>query len=161
MPRPRRAYVDTSVFGGTQDEEFRVPSVRFFERAARGEFLVLLSRVTLDELAGAPPDVQSVLTDLPPQSVDRLPVEVEREARGLADAYIAAEVLGPTRWDDAMHVAAATVGRANLVLSWNFRHIVNYDRIHGFNRVNELQGYSPVEIYSPLELMYGDQDEDV
>ena len=53
---------------------------------------------------------------------------------------------------DAIHVAAVTVARADLVLSWNFRHIVNYDRIHKYNGVNALNGYPPIEIHSPLEM---------
>ena len=62
---------------------------------------------------------------------------------------------------DKSHVAAATVARADLILSWNFKHIVNYDRIHKYNGVNALNGYKAIEIHSPLELVYGDEDEDI
>jgi len=70
----------------------------------------------------------------------------------LAQAYIDAGILSSSRMADAIHVAAATVARADLILSWNFRHIVNYDRIRKFNGVNALNGYPPIEIYSPLEV---------
>ena len=68
-------------------------------------------------------------------------------------------VLGPARHDDAAHVAIATAARADMILSWNFRHIVNYDKIHQFNRINERRGYPPIEIHSPLEVIYGNDDE--
>ena len=79
----------------------------------------------------------------------------------LAQAYVSAGVVGHANQTDALHVAAATVARADLVLSWNFRHIVNYNRIRGYNGVNALNGYPPIEIHSPLELDHGDEGEDV
>ena len=62
---------------------------------------------------------------------------------------------------DARHVAAATVARADLLLSWNFKHFVNYERIQKFNGVNILRGYTAVDIRSPLELGDANEDEDV
>lgn len=70
-------------------------------------------------------------------------------------------VLGSRRVADAVKVAAATVARADLMLSWNFRHLVNFKRIQKFNGVNALKGYGRIEIHSPLEISYGDDDQDV
>ena len=145
-----RVYVDTSVFGGTADEEFAVASRRFFNRVHRGEFVVLVSQLTLDELTGAPDEVQQVLKDLPCGCI--VQIAADEEAMTLAQAYIDAGILGSSRIADAIHVATATVARAELILSWNFRHIVNYDRIRKYNGVNALKGYPPVEIHSPLEM---------
>jgi predicted nucleic acid-binding protein len=157
--RPPRVYVDTSVFGGSQDVEFDTDSQRFFDRVRAGDFEVLVSRMVLEELASAPSHVQGVLRTLPP---DRFVVlERTAETLRLADAYIDAGVLTASKRTDALHVAAATVARADLILSWNFRHMVNYDRIRGFSAVNLMQGYHPVDIRSPQELAYGREDEDV
>jgi len=145
-----RVYVDTSVFGGTADEEFAVASRRFFNRVHRGEFMVLVSQVTLDELTGAPDNVQQVLKDVPHSSL--VQVVANEEATALAQAYLDAGILSSSAIADAIHVATATVAGADVILSWNFRHIVNYDRIHKYNGVNALQGYPPVEIHSPLEM---------
>ena len=158
MRRPPRVYVDTSVFGGTQDEEFREPSRRFFEQVKAGGYVILTSATTLRELAGAPEAVRNVLADVPEGSVLEIPEQVEQEARALVEAYIAERVLGEAREADAMHVAVASVAEADLLLSWNFRHIVNYDRIRKFNAVNALNGYPEIEIRSPLEVVYGDED---
>jgi len=150
-----RVYVDTSVFGGTQDDEFIVASNDFFEQVRLGAYVVLLSDETQRELAASPEAVQDVWLDLPPASVEL--IGLDDEARSLADEYINARVLGEASIADALHVAAATVANADLILSWNFRHIVNYNRIRGFNSVNVRMGYRAMTILSPREV--GDEAE--
>ena len=61
---------------------------------------------------------------------------------------------------DALHVALATVAGCALIVSWNFRHIVNYRRIPMYNAVNTLQGFGDLAIFSPLEVI-ADEDEDI
>ncbi|MDY7009912.1 MAG: PIN domain-containing protein [Planctomycetota bacterium] len=154
-----RVYVDTSVFGGTQDDEFADVSRCFFERVKVGDFIVLVSRMILREVSRAPKKVQLVLESLDPDSVEY--VEENAEIDALANAYIEAGILGQSSRDDAVHVATATIAGANLVLSWNFKHIVNYDRIHKYNAINLLNGYQQIEIRSPLEMTYGDENKDI
>jgi predicted nucleic acid-binding protein len=151
-----RAYVDTSVFGGTQDDEFAEASEQFFRQVRKGAFVILVSALTTDELDGSPEDVRRVLRDLPPEQIE--PVVLSEEVRELAAEYVRAGVLGPASMDDATHVAAATVARADLIVSWNFRHIVNYNRIRGFNAVNVRKGYRPITILSPREVIDVDED---
>lgn len=154
-----RVYVDTSVFGGTQDEEFAEASNRFFERVKNGEFVVLVSETTYRELTNAPEEVRRVLAALPNECVEEL--FVEDDAESLAEAYVSAGVLARGAEDDARHVATATVAKADLILSWNFRHIVNYDLIRKFNAVNLLNGYKPLDVHSPLEVEYGGENKNV
>lgn len=154
-----RVYVDNSVFGGTHDEQFAEASGHFFEWVRQGGCVVLVSRVVLDEIEGAPKEVRQVLADLPAGSTEEVPVD--DEVNELAQAYVDAGVVASRRIADATHVAAATVARADLVLSWNFRHLVDFRRIQKFNGVNALRGYGRIEIHSPLEISYGDEDEDV
>ena len=150
-----RVYVDTSVFGGTQDDEFVVESNGFCEQVRLGAYVVLLSDETQRELAASPEAVQDVWLDLPAASVEL--IGLDDEARSLADEYVNAGVLGEASIADALHVAAATVANADLILSWNFRHIVNYNRIRGFNSVNVRMGYRAMTILSPREV--GDEAE--
>lgn len=151
--RKPRVYVDTSVFGGVDDEKFAAASRRFFDLVIEGAFKVLFSVQTSTELEDAPPTVNQVLPGLPPDCVEEVPVD--EQVYELAEAYINAGALGEGSREDAVHVAAATVAGADLVLSWNFRHIVRYDRIRMFNGVNALKGYRPLDIRSPLEVDYG------
>lgn len=159
MAHKIRVYVDTSVFGGAQDEEFAGTTRRFFEHVCRGKFRVLISQITADELADAPAAVQAILKELPDLAIER--VTAGNDVLELAAAYMDARVLGPSQRADAIHVATATLARADLILSWNFKHIVNVDRIHKFNAVNLMRGCPQIDIRSPLEVEYGDESEDV
>ncbi len=69
------------------------------------------------------------------------------------DAYLAARILGSASLRDAEHVAAATVARADLLVSWNFKHIVHFDKIAGFNEVNQRLGYGAIRIHAPPEVV--------
>lgn len=146
-----RVYVDTSVFGGTQDDEFCEPSLHFFRAVAHGAYGVLVSDMTYDELAPAPEPVRAVLEAIPEDCIDFVPITPEAE--DLAQAYIKGGALGQSSQEDALHVALATVAGADLILSWNFKHIVNYQRIRKFNAMNILQGYKTLDIRSPLEIV--------
>lgn len=76
----------------------------------------------------------------------------------LRDAYLAAKVVGPRWSDDAAHVATATVARADLIVSWNFRHLVKWEKIRKFNAVNLAMGYPVMTILSPREVIRDDEE---
>lgn len=63
-------------------------------------------------------------------------------------------IVGPGSRSDALHVALATIGRVDVMVSWNFKHIVNLNRIRLFNAVNLEQGYGLIEIRTPMEVLY-------
>ncbi len=156
--RTPRIYADTSVFGGVFDTEFTEASERFFAAVRNGSIRLILSDVVARELAEAPDRVQRLLLDLPPAHVER--ISEQDESLALRDAYLADGVVG-RRWEgDAMHVAVATVCRADVLVSWNFRHLVRLDRIRGFNAANLRLGYAQIEIRSPMEVAY-ETEEDV
>ncbi len=157
--RRLRAYIDNSVISGTQDEEFSEASLRFFDLVRRGEFVVLVSAVTFRELDRAPDVVREFWGGLPPGCVEEVPVN--EEVNALAQEYVGAGVLGRASIEDALHVAAATVAGSDLILSWNFGHIVSFNRIMGFNGVNVANGYRSLTILSPQEVGHEDQEEDV
>jgi hypothetical protein len=148
--RPLRVYVDTSVFGGVHDEEFREPSERFFAAIRGGAFVVLVSEVLALEITSAPDFVQHTFEA---HRAHAEALEITDEATALAEAYLAAGVVPATSRVDALHVALASVARADAVVSWNFKHLVQLRRIRGFHAVNVLRGYPLIEIRSPLEVI--------
>jgi predicted nucleic acid-binding protein len=149
--KPLRVYADTSVIGGCHDSEFAADSLRLMKLVQRGRLVLLLSDVVITELAGAPAPVQAVLKSLPANGVEK--VEISEEVMDLRDAYLKARILGP-RWSaDAAHVAAATVARADAIVSWNFQHIVRLDKMKAYNQVNLLRGYGILTIVTPKEVM--------
>ena len=155
--RSLRIYIDTSVYGGLHDEEFAAPTKAFFEAIKDQGCVILASQVTIDELDGAPEAVRSSFQEWMAGTYVEVPITSDVEE--LAQAYVDAEVLGEASFADAIHVAAATVARADVIVSWNFKHIVNYNRIRKFNGVNALKGYTQIDIRSPLEME--DEDENV
>jgi len=154
-----RVCADTSVFGGTQDEEFAEATKRFLERVNEGEYRLIISSMTHDELESAPAEVTEFVENLAEGTYEE--INMDDEMQELAKAYISAGALGRASEYDAFHVAAATVAKADLILRRNFRHIVNYDRRKRFNSVNLLNGYATMDIRSPKELEYGDKDQDI
>ena len=118
----------------------------------------MISDATLVELAGAPGEVRRVIEDLPKACLEL--VHQNEESEALAEEYIRHEVLAPRMLADAQHIAVASIARVDVLVSWNFRHIVNLDRIHGFNAVNLRLGYPILEIRSPMEV-WKDENEDV
>jgi hypothetical protein len=146
-----RVYTDTSVLGGCEDEEFAEHSVRLMEGFVRGERVLVLSNLTVQELAAAPADVRRRLAAVPEAHIETL--QLDAEARELAEAYIAADVLTDKMRADAQHIAIATVARVDVLVSWNFKHIVNLQRIHGYNSVNLRKGYPMMEIRTPREVL--------
>ncbi len=153
-----RIYADTSVIGGCLDEEFRAASIRLIERSRTGDALLVISDITLAELAGAPSRVRSVIEDLPKACVEF--VRQDEESEALAEEYIKRGVVSRRMLADAQHIAVAAMAKVDVMVSWNFRHIVNLERIRGFNAVNLQSGYPMLEIRSPLEV-WKDDAEDV
>ena len=151
MKRPMLIYADTSVFGGALDREFSAFSELFFARVRAGGVELVVSPVVLDELEGAPGDVQAFFGELSPL-VRR--VDIGDEAYVLRRAYMRARIVGP-RWEtDALHVAVATVSGCRAIVSWNFKHIVNFKRIPLYNGVNQTEGYGPIAIHTPPEVVF-------
>ena len=151
MARRLLAYADTSVIGGCEDDEFREPSVRLWDTFTSGRHRLALSALTARELEGAPPAVRAWLDRVPAEHLVAL--ADSDEATDLAQVYLGRGIVGPGSTADAMHVALASVARVDVIVSWNFRHIVNLGRIRLFHAINLERGYDLVEIRSPREVL--------
>ena len=145
----QRIYIDTSVFGGYFDEEFREHTIPLFDRIKAGEFIILYSTVTQDELENAPEKVKDLVKSLRADLTEF--IEITDEAIDLTTEYITEKVVGQTIYADCLHIALAAINRADFLVSWNFKHIVNIERIRGYNSVNIKNGYKQLEIRSPRE----------
>lgn len=142
-------YVDTSVFGGNFDEEFELWSKKFFKEALDRSIILLKSEVVDDELSGAPIFVQEFIEEIPSQNIRN--ILLTEEAVLLAEEYIQENVVGKSSRADCLHIAIATLEKADLLVSWNFKHIVNIEKIHGYNAVNLKKGFQTLEIRNPRE----------
>ncbi len=89
---------------------------------------------------------------------ERERTELTEEAILLAESYLAENVVGKSSRTDCYHIAIATVLKADILVSWNFKHIVNIQRIRGYNAVNLLRGYQTIEIRTPREIFDYEND---
>jgi predicted nucleic acid-binding protein len=150
----QRIYIDTSVVGGYFDEEFKEATIKLFERLDNNEIIFVVSDLLDLELINAPQQVREHLLKYSADKFQR--IELTEEAIKLADTYINEKIVGKTSLEDCRHIAMATIHKVDVLASWNFKHIVNLDRIKGYNSVNLRLGYSMIEIRSPKDLVnYG------
>ncbi len=144
-------YIDTSVVGGVFDEEFELWTNIFFNKVRDDEFKIAVSELLVEELRPAPDYVRDFIETLSDDQV--VVARYDDEARELADKYQEAGIVGPTSLADCRHIAIATVNNIRILASWNFKHIVNLNKIQLYNAVNIREGYIPLEIRTPRELI--------
>jgi predicted nucleic acid-binding protein len=157
--KPIRVYADTSVFGGVYDEEFSTASRTFFEQVRDGRFALVTSATVRGELESGPAMVRKLFDD-----VSRLATTagVSDDVIRLRDSYLGTGIVSERYSDDALHVALASVSGCAALVSWNFQHIVHFERIPLYNAVNEVNGFQRIAICSPLEVIsYEDEKQDV
>jgi len=147
----KRVYVDTSVVGGMFDVEFEQLTKPFWNAVQSGEIVVIISDLLESEVKKAPNNVRDFFDLLPETQIQR--VAATDEAKELATRYIAEHVVGKTSFDDCVHIALGTIHRADYLVSWNFKHIVNVNRIRGYNSVNMKLGYPQIDIRTPYEVI--------
>lgn len=148
----QRFYIDTSVWGGIFDKEFEQETILLFDMAKKEPIECLYSDITESELAKAPEKVWLFFETFP----NKQKIEITPEVLKLAETYVNENVVGNTSFDDCVHIATATIHRADLLVSWNFKHIVNVYRIRGYNAINMKLGYPILNIHSPKEIVgYG------
>jgi predicted nucleic acid-binding protein len=146
-----RIYIDTSVVGGYFDEEFQEDTKRFYKWFEENDIAFVISDLLDIELINAPEKVRNSLDKYDISKFER--IKLSQESIVLANEYIKHKVVGISSLEDCRHIAMATVHKVDYVVSWNFKHIVNIDRIIGYNSVNLMLEYEPVEIYTPFQLL--------
>jgi len=152
----KKVYIDTSVFGGYFDSEFEEQTKPFFDKIKSKQTVILVSSILELGIYKAPEHIIDFFESLPEVLVER--VELTDEAKQLAELYIADRVVGKTSIADCQHIALATINKADVLASWNFKHIVNLERIRGYNSVNFREGYQMTEIRTPNEIFSDEEN---
>ena len=147
----QRIYIDTSIGGGYFDEEFKEATRMLFQRFENKEIKFVVSELLDLELIKAPLHVRELLFNYPSDYFER--VDLTEEAIRLADTYIEEKVVGKTSIEDCFHIALATTNKSDILVSWNFKHIVNVFKIRGYNAVNVKFGYSQIDLRSPKDIL--------
>jgi len=154
-------YIETTVWSFALADDvpdYRADTEDFLDRCRRRVFQPFVSTLVLDEISRAETPLRENLEQLVAGIRPTLFTPTAR-ALELADAFLAARVVPPSKPDDAGHVAAAFDRRLDILVSWNFRHIANVRRAERFNAVAVLEGYNHVlRIVSPAEVLYAEDD---
>jgi hypothetical protein len=151
-----KIYIDTSVIGGYFDKEFDKETKLFFEKVIETNTILLVSNLLEFELIAAPQFIRDFYENLPKEKIVK--IETSEEAQSLAQMYIDEKIVGKTSLLDCQHIATATLNYADVLVSWNFKHIVNLMRIKGYNSINLREGYHTLEIRTPKEI-FSDENE--
>ena len=144
-------YIDTSVWGGYWDKEFKEDTRDFFNYMEKDNVVAIYSNITVDELEGAPQRVKRLIKEL--EGIKKTYIEVNDEERNLASFYIKEGSLSKKCEYDALHIALASICKADALVSWNFKHMVNFIRIQQYNSINLKLGYRMIDIRSPKEML--------
>ncbi len=151
-----RIYLDTSVIGGCFDEEFAKWSKGLMKDFRLGNFRPVLSEIVAVEIENAPKIVRQQYYDLLDNEAEV--VMIDPKVIELVALYKKGRILGARFENDMLHIALATVNQVDILVSWNFKHIVRFDMIRKFNSINEKAGYKAIAIYSPREVTnYGEE----
>ncbi len=147
-------YFDTSVFNFifAEDEPIRKNRTQklFKNLSELGESFI--SEVVLREVNNAPEPKRTQLTEL----IDRYNpkvLDVDEEVENLARRYVEEDIIPVRYHDDARHIAVAVVNDLDVIVSWNFEHIVKLKTRLEINGINKLLGYREIEICSPEEVI--------
>jgi predicted nucleic acid-binding protein len=144
-----KMYLENSVIGGYFDEEFKETTQKLFEKLRKGVYKPIISSHVVAELDnGAPDHVKDNL-----KTIDYEEYLVTEEMGKLAEKYLEQKIVSENYYNDALHIAVATVIGVDVLVSWNFKHIVNLNKIKLFNSVNLREGYNILEIRSPREVI--------
>ncbi len=144
-------YIDTSVIGGCFDKLFQEWSNKLFMEFISGKKNAVISDTVLKELERAPKEVREKINEIPAEFIEKY--VITKEIRNLTEKYLEQKIVASKFRDDALHIATATVLNVDVLVSWNFKHIVNLNRIKQFNSINLFEGYKELEIRTPQEVL--------
>lgn len=144
------------MIGGCHDQEFHEWSNGLLTDIKAGKFSLFLSELSDAEVQDAPEEVRKIYLEF--RNCANRVLELSAEVIELADAYLNHDILTLNYRNDAQHIALATVAGVDVLVSWNFKHVVHFEKIQKFNAVNIEMGYKPILIFSPREVTtYGGQ----
>ena len=150
-----KVYLDTSVIGAIFDvedtERVRVTE-SLLDKIKHGEYEGYTSNITLAEINKGPTKLKEHLTQKVRDTKLKI-LDEDEECVYLADEYLKEKIIPKTYRDDARHIGIAVKNQMDVVVSWNYRHMVNLSVRRCVNSVNLRLGYKTIEIVSPMEVV--------
>lgn len=150
-----RFYLDTSVLGAVFDVEDarRLEATEtLLDRIRKKNYHGYISNLTIAEVDMAPAEVKSGLFKIL-ENADFVILEENRESLELAESYLKEKIIPIKYRDDARHIAIGVVNDLDAIVSWNYRHMVNFANKVKINAVNTKLGYKIIDIITPYEVV--------
>ena len=148
-------YLDTSIYNFVIADDVpreREVTLKLFKEIKSGKYNVFISDVVIREINNAPEEIavklRNLINDIEPEEL-----QVDENVQALADRYIKEGVIPLKYRDDALHIAVAVINNIDVIVSWNFTHIVKVKTKKEVTGINSMMGYKEIEIYSPLEVI--------
>ena len=157
-----KVYLDTSVISYLDQQdapEKMLETRKLWSMFQRGQYNVVISDTVIREIESCKPDKRKILLGYLEQ-IDYTLWEVTDEMRDLANKFLAMGFLKQKSHDDCLHIAAAIITGCDIIVSWNFRHIVNVKTIRGVKILTTMEGCKELLIYSPPVLLANEEDFD-
>ena len=151
-----KIYLDTSIIGYLYQEtqpDKMADTQKLWEQIKKGVYKVLISNLLLEELSNNPnEEIKNVLLGFLSE-IDYDIVPITSETERLAVKIISQGILTKKSYEDCLHIATALVNECNLLVSWNFKHLVNIKTISGVRAISNLEGYRNIDIVTPTFLI--------
>lgn len=148
-------YLDTTIFnfvfaeGDTEKKDITVKLFKDLPSISNG---IYISDEVIREINRAPePRKSQLIGQL--EETNPLLLEVDIEAEELAARYVKEGIIPERYRSDAVHIAIAVINGIEVIVSWNFEHIVKLKTRVMVNGINRLLGYHEIEICSPEEVI--------
>jgi predicted nucleic acid-binding protein len=160
--RKLKIYFDTSVISHLDQQdalEKLNETHNLIEKVKAHEYDVIISSVTERELEDCPEPKRSILLGYL-QQIPHTVIPLNEEMLTIADKILELGILKPKSLDDCQHIAAAIISGCDVIVSWNFKHIVNHKTMQGVKAVTAITGYPEMLIYTPTILIEGEERDD-
>ena len=147
--RKQKIYLDTSVVSHLQapdtPEKMR-DTVKLWEDIKSGKYEVYISNITISEINDCNEPKRSFMLDKL-KEIELSVVHAETEVDDLSQEFIKLGILKEKSIDDCIHIATALLIKCDMIVSWNFKHIVNDKTIEGVKAISQTKGLDGIKIY--------------
>jgi len=152
MTNKVKIYLDTSVISCLQvpeSPERMADTLRLWKDIKAGNYDVVISDITIAEINDCPEPKRSFMLD----ELKKIPltvIEAEKKVEKLSRDFIRLGILKEKNIDDCMHIATALLAKCDVIVSWNFKHIVNDKTIEGVKIISKTNGFDGIKIYGAV-----------
>ena len=160
MSNRLKIYLDTSVISHLQapdTPEKMADTLQLWKDLQAGMYDIFISDVTIDEINDCAEPKRSFMLDKL-KNISITIIETEKKVEELSQEFIRLGILKEKSIDDCMHIATALLAKCDVIVSWNFKHIVNDKTIEGVKTISKTNGFDGIKIYCPSILIGGNDD---